>query len=279
MDYWEWKIELNPVKPWSEIIVAHLAQLGFESFVDQSNGVDAYIQADLLVNSEKVENYLQSLNDHNELNLKFTKTFLPHQNWNATWEADFEPVFIDDYGTILAPFHDKAIAKGRIIEIQPQMSFGTGHHQTTYLMCKALFELEEMPKTVLDMGAGTGILAILSEKLGANKCVAVDIESWSAENIAENATRNFCTTIEAIHGDIEVVDGLEFGMILANINRNVLTRHLPSYYNLLTENGLLFLSGFFDTDCQDMIEVSEKLGFQFINKTTKENWACLQFKK
>ncbi|MBU2018879.1 MAG: 50S ribosomal protein L11 methyltransferase [Bacteroidetes bacterium] len=278
MDYWEWKIVLKPVKPWSEIIVAHLADLGFESFVDQDNGVDAYIQNDLL-NTEEVQKTLGKIQDQGPVVLSYSTKFLPHQNWNETWEADFEPVFIDDYGTILAPFHDKKLAKGMLLLVQPQMSFGTGHHQTTYLMCKALFELEQIPDKVLDMGAGTGILAILAEKLGAKSCVAVDIEEWSAVNASENAERNECSKIESLHGDIDILEGRKFGMILANINRNVLIRHLPSYYELLEQKGVLFLSGFFDTDCSDLIEIAENVGFQFVNKTFKENWACLQLKK
>ena len=277
MDYYEWKIKLSPLKPWNEIVVGYLAEVGFESFVDQADGVDAYIQTTLM-DQKEIEAILDKIGD-SQLTLSYTIGFLEHQNWNATWEADFEPVYIDDFATILAPFHDKKLAKGMLLEIQPQMSFGTGHHQTTFLMCSALFQLASLPNSVLDMGSGTGILAIVAEKLGAKRCVAVDIEAWSAVNAAENAVRNNCTNIESLHGDIETVLDQKFGMVLANINRNVLWKHLPSYYEILEENGLLFMSGFFETDAAELIEFAESIGFQYIQISVKETWACLQFKK
>jgi len=279
MDYWEWKLWLKPVQPWNEIAVALLADNGFDSFVDFEEGVLAYAPVNQLAQSDQVEGFLIAWAKENDIEFRLEKNLIPHQNWNEKWESDFEPVYIDSYCSILAPFHSKDQAQGLIIEIQPQMSFGTGHHQTTYLICKALFEMGPIPENVLDMGSGTGILAILAEKLGAKDILAIDIEDWSAENVKENALRNNCTQITSLAGDIELIEGKTFGMILANINRNVLLSHLPSYYEHLEKGGKLMLSGFFVTDEVDMIESSKKLGLNCIKSYQKDNWAALLFEK
>lgn len=278
MDYLELKVTLTPRDPWAEILSAQLVEVGFESFVEFENGVICYAPvSDATVDSAVQNSFLSDLEA--EVMVQIESQIIPHQNWNAQWESDFEPVYVEDYVSILAPFHDKSTAKGMIVEIQPQMSFGTGHHQTTWMMSKAIFELSEMPKKVLDMGTGTGVLAIMAEKLGANKILAIDIEDWSAENAAENALRNGCTKITSLCGDIDLISGQQFGLILANINKNVLMAHLPHYANSLEVNGVLLLSGFFDSDVDDLLRMAVDLGFEKVKVLNKDNWAAIQLVK
>jgi len=275
MDYLELNVELTPREPWSGVLIAQLAENGYESFVETEKGVMAYAQVMAIDTENPVINTF--LVEHSaEVEVHWTSTIIKQQNWNAEWESQFEPVHVEDYLTILAPFHDRSVAKGMEIEIMPKMSFGTGHHQTTWMMSKALFELESIPEKVLDMGTGTGVLAIISEKLGAKEIVAVDIEDWSVENTIENAERNMCRNIQALCGDIDQVIQKDFDLILANINKNVLKSHLPHYARLLKKGGMLFLSGFFTSDTEEMITFSTELGFQKIRILNKDNWAAIE---
>ncbi|HLP55419.1 MAG TPA: 50S ribosomal protein L11 methyltransferase [Fluviicola sp.] len=278
MDYIEVTIDLQPRDPWAEVLIAELAELGFESFVETATGIQAF--APVTIGS--VDDLLATTSLQLNTEVAFTKkeTVIPHQNWNAQWEADFEPVEVDDRLVILAPFHDAAAYAGREqIIIQPQMSFGTGHHQTTYLMSQYLLDMETIPAKVLDMGTGTGVLAILAEKLGATDILAIDIEPWSVENTVENAGRNNCKHIRTATGDSDLITETDFGLILANINKNILKKHLPVYYGALEKGGLLLLSGFFVTDAAEMIVLGEELGFQHLETTEKETWAAVKLVK
>ena len=278
MDYLELTISIVPRNPWAEILTAELAELGFESFVDTEDGIQAY---GLLKNIE-VESVVKksSLSSENEgVHFEFTQKVIPHQNWNALWESDFHPVEVEEYLTIIAPFHSKENLKGMIIEIQPQMSFGTGHHQTTWLMSKALFELERMPESVLDMGTGTGVLAIIAEKLGAKALVGIDIEDWTVINARENIERNACKSIEIMCGDVDLIEGRKFGLIIANINKNVLKSHIESYSRALEYGGILLLSGFFDSDVDELITFSNAHNLKMNKIYSKESWAGIQLIK
>jgi ribosomal protein L11 methyltransferase len=159
------------------------------------------------------------------------------------------------------------------------MSFGTGHHQTTFLMSQFLMDLKPVPQKILDMGTGTGVLAILAEKKGCNDIVAVDIEPWSVENTIENAARNQCVHITALEGDVDCLTGMKFDMILANINKNILKAHLPAYAEHLEKNGLLYLSGFFFSDVTEITEEAAKSGFKVLEVREKETWAAIQLQK
>ncbi len=274
MDYLELTVNIQPRAPWAEILVSQLAELGFESFVDTENGILAYAQvAEIDIENTIKESILGHSGD--EFQLDFESKIIPQQNWNALWEADFQPVEVEDRMTILAPFHDKTNAKGIIVEIQPQMSFGTGHHQTTWMMSKALLDLPTVPKNVLDMGTGTGVLAILAEKLGAENILAIDIEDWSVENTKENATRNGMSGITAVHGDIDLIEGKTFDLILANINKNILKSHLHQYSASLLSGGMLMLSGFFETDVNELVEAANVENFTLQKVLNKETWAAL----
>ncbi len=278
MDYLELTIELQPRDPWAEILIYQLAETGFESFVDTENGILAYAQVNQIdIANPESNTFLEAI--PKELSAQWSKKIIPQQNWNAQWEADFQPVHVEEYLSILAPFHDRTQHRGLIVEILPKMSFGTGHHQTTWMMSKALFELDELPSKVLDMGTGTGVLAIIAEKLGAKDILAVDIEDWSIENTIENASRNDCKYIRTLCVDIEEITEGDFGLILANINKNVLKSHMQGYYNRLVLNGKLFLSGFFLSDCDELIEYAESIGFKKNRILNKDNWAAIEFNR
>lgn len=274
MDYLELTVNIQPRDPWAEILVSQLAELGFESFVDTENGVLAYAPV-TEVDLENAINESILSNSTDEFQLDFESKIIPQQNWNALWEADFQPVEVEDRMTILAPFHNRTNAKGIIVEIQPQMSFGTGHHQTTWMMSKALLDLPTVPKNVLDMGTGTGVLAILAEKLGAENILAIDIEDWSVENTKENAARNDANGITALHGDVDLIEGKTFDLILANINKNILKSHLHQYSASLLSGGMLMLSGFFETDVHELVEAAKNENLTLQKVLNKETWAAL----
>ena len=278
MDYLELNISVSPREPWTEIITAQLAEFSFDSFVETEDGVQAYapngsVDIELL----KTETLLGG--ESSEVKVTFSEKIIPHQNWNEKWESDFQPVKVEEYLTILAPFHDKKDASGMVVEIQPQMSFGTGHHETTWLMSKSLFDLEKVADNVLDMGTGTGVLAIIAEKLGAKSVLAIDIEPWSVENTIENVSRNNCISIESLCGDIDLIEGKEFGLILANINKNVLKSHLEFYSKTLIKDGVLFLSGFFDSDVEELVTYSSQYNLREEKVISKDSWACIKLVK
>ena len=275
MDYLELTIDFQPKDPWAEIALVQLADQGYESFVETETGILAYAQVTAVDVLEPLKGIFLS-EDQSDVIITFETKIIPQQNWNETWEADFQPVVVEDYLTILAPFHDKTNRTGMLVEILPKMSFGTGHHQTTWMMSKALFELGKMPKKVLDMGTGTGVLAIIAEKLGAEQILAVDIEDWSVENTIENAERNDCHAITAACGDIDVIEAQQFDLILANINKNVLKAHIPIYRQLLVENGTLFLSGFFDSDVEELVDFCSQHGLTKRRVLNKDNWAAIE---
>jgi ribosomal protein L11 methyltransferase len=278
MEYIEYQFYPVPFEPWNEIIVACLAEIGFESFMEEEQSVKAYVQSGLL-EEDALNTLLHNWSEIDELEMKWTHQRIAQQNWNAKWEADFVPVYIEDKLSIVAPFHDASARRNRVIEIEPKMSFGTGHHQTTYLVCQKMFDLAFDDKLVLDMGTGTGVLAILAEQLGAKKIIAIDIEPWSIENTMLNASRNGCIAIEGIIGGVDEIPELKYDFILANINKNVLKAQLPRYAQLLTMDGDLLLSGFFKTDVPELEALTIELGFTLISIEEKETWALMHLNK
>lgn len=270
------KIFLKEKYPWSEILIAELSEMNFDAFEEMENGIVAY-GSESKINMEEIISNTSLNKGEYEYELEFES--IPQQNWNANWEADFEPVFVGEKLSILAPFHEQKLAKKLNIEVLPKMSFGTGHHQTTWMMAKALLEEKKVASSVLDMGTGTGILAILAEKLGSKEILAIDIEDWSVENTLENIERNSCSKIKALCGDVDLIESLKFDLILANINKNVLKSHFYSYISCLNSGGKIMISGFFDSDCDEMIAFAENLGLKFVEKQNKESWAQITFKK
>lgn len=271
MNYIELDITFKQLEPWREILVSHLAEKGFESFVETKTGLLSYIP-ELDFDVQMIED----LDTFSEID-QFAYKTIQDQNWNAEWEKNFDPVLVEDKLAIIAPFHKEKFTQALTITIQPQMSFGTGHHQTTWLMSKRLFALNLKNQRVLDMGTGTGILAILAEKLGASEIDAVDIDEWSYRNAIENIELNECKKIAVELGDHHVLQGKKFDLIIANINKNVLISHFETYAQILEKNGILLLSGFFSTDKEDLIEKASEFGFIFESIETKDEWALLQF--
>lgn len=270
------KLSLNPRNPWAEILIAELAELNFDAFEETENGIIAYGNESQIDKLSVLEH--TSLNESN-FDFELEYEVIPQQNWNQMWESDFKPVFVGEDLAIIAPFHDKPENIKYIIEVLPKMSFGTGHHQTTWMMSKEMLSNSFSPVSVLDMGTGTGILAILAEKLWNCEVLAIDIEDWSVENTIENSERNNCNKITAKKGDVEDLSGLKFDLILANINKNVLKSHMNQYVNCLNKGASLLLSGFFDSDIDELIPYVEDFGLTFQRKQFKENWAQLTFFK
>jgi ribosomal protein L11 methyltransferase len=271
--YFELTVELGEIEPWRDIIIAELAEQGFESFVETKTGLQGYIQ-ETLFKPGMIEPLLagKPVVSHKLIEIA-------EQNWNAEWEKNFDPVYVGDKLAIIAPFHVVEDHFQHTITITPKMSFGTGHHQTTWMMSRQLFNLDLTGKQVLDMGTGTGVLAILAEKLGAAYVFAPDIDQWSYENAVENCAQNKCKSVEPALGGHELLAGKFFHIILANINKNVLVQQFSVYSTSLNSGGLLLISGFFETDRDDLVREAAKHGFIFDQLITKEGWALIQFKK
>jgi ribosomal protein L11 methyltransferase len=277
MNYIEVEFTLTPFSPWNEVFVAYLSELEFESFQEENQVLRAYVSENDFDQS-KFNQLMNELELQNELQFSFRVNNIEQQNWNAVWESQFEPVAIENKLQIIAPFHKMNDFSGETIVIEPKMSFGTGHHQTTYMMCKMMFDLNLNDNVVLDMGSGTGILAILAEKLGAKNIKAYDIEPWSVENCSENAKNNDCRKIESLLGDIDQVNE-EFDIILANINKNILKKDIQYYSEKLVPKGRIFLSGFFTTDINEIKDVANINNLNFILSTNENEWAMMVFEK
>lgn len=274
MDYIQYSFTVTPPEPGSDILIALLSDIGFESFSQTDTGVDAYIQSEL-----DNETSVKEL-DFEDFKFSYVRTVIPKTNWNEEWEKNFNPVFVDGLVCIRAHFHPKSESAKHDIVITPKMSFGTGHHDTTWLVSKTMFELDFKNTTVLDMGCGTGILAILAKQLGATKILGIDIDDWSIENSIENAGINSCSEIEFKKGDASLLPSSEtFNIILANINKNVLKKDMASYFKCLKKEGHLLLSGFFTADVEELKQLAQSLGFTFIESYNKNEWAVIKLKK
>lgn len=274
MDYIQYDFKVTPVEPGSDILIALLAELGFESFTQNETGVEAYIQGEF-----ENENLVKELS-FDDFTFSYTRTVIPKTNWNEEWEKNFSPVYVDDLVCIRAHFHPKTNNVKHDIVITPKMSFGTGHHDTTWLVSKTMFSIPFTNTHVLDMGCGTGILAILAKQLRATKLLGIDIDDWSIENSIENATINGAADIEFKKGDASILPGTEtFDIILANINKNVLKKDLPAYYTCLKKDGHLLLSGFFTADVEELKQLAQNIGFTFIESYNKNEWAVIKLKK
>ena len=278
MNYYELTLEIQDFNHWKDIFVAYLAELEYESFVEENACLKAYIQEENF-DPKATHDLIFELASKGATLVGYHVQVIVQQNWNKDWETQFEPVLISDQLRIKAPFHQLAPFNGLEVQILPKMSFGTGHHQTTHLVCQQMLSLDFNGKRVLDMGAGTGVLSILAEFLGANQIVAIEIEEWSAENIAENIVLNNCKRINAIHGGLESIPELIFDIVLANINKNILLEHLKTYASIITRGGILLLSGFFVSDAPQLVSAAEKIGFKFHGLYERENWAALHLIK
>ena len=273
--YIQLKLTISPLESGQEIALAFLGEMGFESFVETTEGLEAYIQE---------ESWTPDLLDQlyplveNGLDIGWSLTAIPPENWNAVWESDFQPILIEDKCAVRAHFHAPIDVPFELV-ITPKMSFGTGHHQTTHMMLNTLLNNPPKDEVVLDMGCGTGVLAILAEKLGAVSIDAIDVESWCFENTVENAAMNDCKKVNAIEGDRQLIPEKEYGTIIANINLNVLLLDIPLYAERLRSNGKLFLSGFYTHDIPAIESKANQNGLQMVDYQQKDNWVAAHFYK
>jgi len=273
--YLGYHFTIEPKELGSEILVAELGELPFESFVESEFGLTAYIQKELWNEDILADLFvLQSL----EFNISYTIEEIEQVNWNEEWEKNFEPIEVDGMCNVRAPFHPKTAAQYDIV-IEPKMSFGTGHHETTHMMIQHLLHLDVQGKKTLDMGCGTAILAILAEMKGAQPIDAIDIDNWCYLNSIENAARNKCKYITVYEGDAALLVDQKYELIIANINRNILLADMPAYTKCLLPGGILLLSGFYEEDIPFLEASCVENGLQYVSKLQRNNWVSLKFEK
>ena len=273
--YIAYDFNVSPKDPVTEMLIAQLGYIGFESFVENESGVIAYIQKKDW-NSNKVED-LYLLNS-NEFDITFKYNEIEQTNWNKEWEKNFNPIQVNGQVSIRAPFHENPSLNFDIV-IEPKMSFGTGHHETTHMMVQHLLALDLKNKKVLDMGCGTGILAIFAEMKGAQPTDAIDIDSWCYQNSLENVQRNGCKHITVLEGDSSLLKGKEYDVVIANINRNILLSDMKIYTDCLSEKGVLLLSGFYKDDISIIESEVIKHGLVLDKMIQKNNWVALKYMK
>jgi len=278
MNYIELTCKITPYsQAISEILVAQLGDLGFESFVEQSDSLQAYI-----VENEFNETEINTLLASSSFDsvVEFNQKKIEEENWNETWEKNyFEPIIITGQCVIRSSFHPQFPEIKYRITIDPKMAFGTGHHETTSLMITEILNLHIEGKCILDMGCGTGILAILSALKGAKDITAVDIDEWSYRNTFENMELNGIHDINVIHGDINSIKEKKFDIIYANINKNVLLADIPKYVLNLSEGGFLLLSGFYRSDFEDIDNVAQSNNLFLQKEEELNNWMMLKYLK
>ena len=271
--YIGYEFTVSPLQPGVEILIAELGYAGFESFVETETGVTAYIQKEEW--HENILDDIQILNS-DEFEITHTVEEIEQTNWNQEWEKNFNPIVVDDICAVRAPFHENLNVEYNIV-IEPKMSFGTGHHETTHMMIQHILNNDFKGKSVLDMGCGTGVLAILAEMKGAKPIDAVDNDNWCYLNSKENVERNGCKHITVIEGDASVLEGKTYDIILANINRNILLNDMSVYASCLNKEGMLFLSGFYKDDIPVIQEACEKHMLKFEEKLERNYWVSLKF--
>jgi ribosomal protein L11 methyltransferase len=271
MDYFSYAFDTQP--EWREILLAWLSELPFDTFEETEEGWIAYLPEGN--DQEAIESSLAALQEQTPFS--YTINFIPAQNWNAVWEANFQPICVEDFCGIRAEFHPPFTGVTYELVIQPRMAFGTGHHETTYMMMAAMKDLPIMGARVFDYGCGTGILAILAAKMGATTIDAVDIEAEAAVNTRENAQINNVNNVNVYEGDLHAAPSGPFEIILANINRNVILNSLPALYAMTVKGGLLLVSGILEGDVEMVKEEAASAGFQFQQKWQRGAWAAMAF--
>lgn len=261
----------------NSILSAIIGEIGFESFVEDEYGTTAYIQSNIF-DEEKLQETLNCMPIEAEIIYTFKN--IEEQNWNEEWEKNyFQPLIIDDKCIIQSTFHNVPPTYDYNIYIDPKMAFGTGHHQTTELMIREILKDDFKGKTVLDMGTGTAILAILASMKGADPITAIDIDQWAYDNAIENLNLNHIENIDVKIGGAELLGDKSFDIILANINRNILLNDIHVYSSVLNQGGYLYMSGFYVEDIPAITEECNKNGLTFCYNTTKENWTAVKFVK
>ena len=253
-----------------------LGEIGFDSFMDTDEGFEAYCQEPALDENE-LNDIMQMEQFANVKLLK--KELIPDQDWNATWEASYEPVIINEFCRIRAPFHKVEGSYKYDLIIEPKMSFGTAHHETTSQIIELMLQSDFTGLNLLDMGSGTGVLAILAKKLGSATTVAIDNDEWAYRNALDNIRLNDENEIIVELGDANSLNERQFDIILANINRNILLRDMKEYVKCLVDGGRIFFSGFYEEDLVLITKEAERLGLKYSNHVTKNNWTAAVFVK
>ena len=252
-----------------EWVIAHLAEAGYDGFEESADQLKAYVGEESFDRT-----YLRDL--AYKYQLSYSTEIISEQNWNQAWESDFHPVVVGDFAAIRADFHAPIPNVNYDIIITPKMSFGTGHHATTLMMVEQMQKLDFFHKSVLDFGTGTGVLAILAEKMGALNITAIDLDEWSIRNAAENIERNDCTHIHLHQANSLEEDGA-YDIILANINRNVILAYLPVLKKALGRGGQLLLSGLLTSDREAIVEACSKESPVMQTASERNNWISLLF--
>lgn len=273
MSYIELSLQID--LDFNEIMMAELAELGFETFVETEDGLDAYVQEELFEDLA-VKNMLETYAERTPISYAFKQ--IAKQNWNEEWEKNFQPISIGNDIYVRADFHEPQPDFLYEIIITPKMSFGTGHHETTSMVMEHQLRIPHQDKKVLDVGTGTGILAVLAEKLGAKYVSAFDIDEWSVENTIENIALNNTSKIAVRLGTIEDEPQAKYEIVLANINRNILLQQIPAYATFMAEGASLVISGFYETDIADIQAVAESVGLKKTAQLSKNQWASVVFK-
>ncbi|SFB48845.1 50S ribosomal protein L11 methyltransferase [Algoriphagus aquimarinus] len=274
MDYLEFKIKC--LEQFREILIAELSMIGFDSFLENEEGIDAYTlesDFDRVAFDEVIAQYKV------DAQITLEEGVMPKVNWNEEWEKNYDPIEVDDLVYVRASFHPSVPGFKHEIVINPKMSFGTGHHATTFQMLRHQGEIDHQGKRVLDVGSGTGILAIMAHLLGASQVEAFDIDDWCVDNGNENFDLNGLTTRMNLGTIREVRPQGEFDIVLANINKNILLDEMAIYAGLLKEKGFLLLSGFYTEDIEDLNNCAKPLGLELISQQSKDNWAALILQK
>ncbi len=274
MNYIEVSFQINPLQPASEILIAELSMIGFESFVEEDDGLKAYIQVNDY--EAKLMEELEILSNH-EFEITFTVSEIEDQNWNAKWESEYEPVLIEDKCYIRAPFHKTIQNIDFEIIIEPQMSFGTAHHETTYQMIQLLLEKDVNDKVVLDMGSGTAVLAILASLKGAKRVDAIDIDEWAFNNAQDNVRKNNLNNVSVYRGGVELLQNQQYDLILANINKNILLQDMKHYAKVMAPHSKIIFSGFYDHDLDDIKNKAISLNLKYLRHIVRNKWIAAVF--
>jgi ribosomal protein L11 methyltransferase len=278
MNYYKIDIEFIPVTEENqEIAVALLSELPFESFENNEKGISAYIPENMH-NETDLNNVLPSLEALFD-NVKANAQLVEDENWNETWEKNFTPITIDNELIIKAPFHTITEKYTHNIVIHPKMAFGTGHHATTWAVMKKLLAIKTEGMNVLDMGCGTGVLAILASLKGASQITAIDIDEWAYNNTIENFELNGIKNATVLQGGAALLVDQQFDLILANINRNILLRDMDQYVKVLKPGKKIIFSGFYTEDLNMIRDKAESLNLSYLNSIEKDNWLAAEFIK
>ena len=280
-EYIEVTVKITPFSEENaEILTAEIGELPYESFIAEEPYLKCYIQKELY-DPQALKVVLNGAEDYG-LEVDFSSNLMPAVNWNAVWESQFTPIVVDGLCTIKASFHEGLRKTRYNITIDPKMAFGTGHHQTTYMMCRALLQNEDAVrgKVVMDMGCGTAVLAILAAKMKAAHVYGIDIDAVAAISAYDNARLNRVgKVIETYCGDASLLQRNSYDVLLANINRNILLQDIPTYSLCLHKGGLLFVSGFYLEDMPMILGVAQNVGLEYAGHDTIDNWCCIKFEK